>query len=163
MALETIDINYLFGSLATFLGITAVIAGVSFQTFIKWWDKWVEGQPIPFDRKFLGTAAATIFGALVVAIPLNAAATERIDEYSTTYGIIIAWVMTAAWGYALNNGVNGIVTRLEQRGENNLLKSDRLQKRIDKAVALRLSNNNNVNDSSTSPTKMNDPNNDSPI
>ena len=148
--ISVLDVNYLFGSLATFLGVTACVAGVSFQTFIKWWDKWQDGQPIPFDRKFLGTAVATLFGALVIAIPLQAAASERIDQYTSIYGLIIAWIMTAAWAYALNNGVNGIVTKLEQRGENNLVKSGRLDALIERKVEERLEIAKQLNTTSVS-------------
>jgi len=136
--ISSLDINYLFGSLSTFLAITACVAGVAFQTFIKWWDKWQDGQPIPFDRKFLGTAVATLFGALVIAIPIQAAASAQLEQFTSSYGIIVAWIMTAAWAYALNNGVNGIVTKLEQRGETNVVRSGKLDAIIEEKVTAKV-------------------------
>lgn len=149
---STIDINYLFGSLANLLALSAVTAGALFQTIIKWWDKWQDGQPIPFDKKFAGTAIASFIGALVVAIPLLNAGAEVLNENIPIYGLVIAWFITAGWSYALNNGVNGIVTKLEQRGENRLLKSDRIQTMINKAVDERVNNNGAGSGSGTEPT-----------
>lgn len=132
--ISPMDINYLFGSLGTFLALTACFAGAIFQTIIKWWDKWVDGQPIAFDKKFIGTAVAASIGALTVSIPLLNAGAEVLSNNIPTYGLIIAWFITAGWSYALNNGINGVVTKLEKNGENNLIKSGRLDKLIDERV-----------------------------
>lgn len=134
----TVDIQYLFGSLGTFLALSAVTAGVAFQTIIKWWDKWQDGQPIPFDRKFIGTAVSAFVGALVVAIPLLNAGTEVLNANIPTYGLIIAWVITAGWAYALNNGVNGVVSKIYNGAESRLIKSGRLDQLIEQKVAEKL-------------------------
>jgi len=139
----TVDIQYLFGSLGTFLALSAVTAGVAFQTIIKWWDKWQDGQPIPFDRKFIGTAVSAFVGALVVAIPLLNAGTEVLNANIPTYGLIIAWVITAGWAYALNNGVNGVVSKIYNGAESRLIKSGRLDQLIEQKVAEKLAENNN--------------------
>lgn len=134
----TVDIQYLFGSLGTFLALSAVTAGVAFQTIVKWWDKWQDGQPIPFDRKFIGTAVSAFVGALVVAIPLLNAGTEVLNANIPTYGLIIAWVITAGWAYALNNGVNGVVSKIYNGAESRLIKSGRLDQLIEQKVAEKL-------------------------
>lgn len=151
---NTMDINYLFGSLANLLALSAVTAGILFQTIIKWWDKWQDGQPIPFDKKFAGTAISAFIGALIIAIPLLNAGSEVLNANIPVYGLIIAWFMTAGWAYALNNGVNGIITKLEQRGENRVLQSDRLQSMIDSAVEKKVSQNNNNGAETGSSTEL---------
>lgn len=134
---STVDINYLFGSLANILALSAVTIGVLFQTIIKWWDKWQDGQPIPFDRKFIGTAISAFVGALIVAIPLLNAGSEVLNANIPIYGLIIAWFVTAGWAYALNNGINGVVTKVYSGAENRLIKSGRLDALIDERIALR--------------------------
>ena len=131
---STVDIRYLFGSIGTILALSACVAGGMFQTIIKWWDKWVDGQPIAFDKKFIGTAIASFIAALTVSIPLMNAGAEVLNTNIPTYGLIIAWFITAGWAYALNNGVNGIVTKLEQKGANNLVKSGKLDLIIEQKV-----------------------------
>ena len=132
--ISTVDINYLFGSIANVLALSAVTAGVLFQSIIKWWDKWQDGQPIPFDRKFVGTAVASFIGALVVAIPLLNAGSEVLNENIPTYGLILAWFITAGWAYALNNGTNGIVTKIYNGAESRLVKSGKLDQLIEQKV-----------------------------
>ena len=136
--ISSIDIQYLFGSLGTILALSAVTVGVAFQTIIKWWDKWVDGQPITFDKKFIGTAIATFFGALTVAIPLLNAGTEVLNANLPTYGLILAWLITAGWAYALNNGTNGIITRIYDGAETRLIKSGKLDAYIEQQVQLKL-------------------------
>lgn len=136
--ISTIDINYLFGSLANILALSAVTAGVLFQTVIKWWDKWQDGQPIPFDRKFFATAISAFVGALIVAIPLLNAGGEVLNQNIPTYGLIIAWFVTAGWAYALNNGINGVVTKVYNGAESRLVKSGRLDQIIEDKVNARL-------------------------
>ena len=139
-----VDIQYLFGSLGTFLALSACVAGVAFQTIIKWWDKWTDGQPIVFDKKFIGTAVAAFIGALTVSIPLLNASTEILNANIPTYGLIIAWIVTAAWAYALNNGTNGIVLKLEQKGAENLLKSNKIDRIIEEKVEQKLAASSTV-------------------
>lgn len=145
----TVDIQYLFGSLGTFLALSAVTAGVAFQTIIKWWDKWQDGQPIPFDRKFVGTAVYAFVGALVIAIPLLNAGTEVLNANIPTYGLIIAWVITAGWAYALNNGVNGVVSKIYNGAESRLIKSGKLDQLIEQKVNERLASVQQSGSSST--------------
>jgi hypothetical protein len=135
---SAVDIQYLFGSVANILALSACIAGITFQTVIKWWDKWQDGQPIAFDKKFIGTAVATLIGSISIAIPLLGASSQVLQTNIPTYGLIFAWFVTAAWAYALNNGVNGIVTKLLQKGGENLLKSGKIDRLIAEKVALRL-------------------------
>lgn len=149
----TVDIQYLFGSLGTFLALSAVTAGVAFQTIVKWWDKWQDGQPIPFDRKFIGTAVSAFVGALVVAIPLLNAGTEVLNANIPTYGLIIAWVITAGWAYALNNGVNGVVSKIYNGAESRLIKSGRLDQLIEQKVAEKLAAHHQQNSSDTGTTE----------
>jgi hypothetical protein len=135
---STVDINYLFGSIGTILALSACVAGGMFQTIIKWWDKWQDGQPIAFDKKFIGTAVASFIAALTISVPLMNAGTEVLNANIPTYGLIMAWFITAGWAYALNNGVNGIVTKLEQKGVNNLVKSGKLDLIIEEKVEQRV-------------------------
>ena len=135
---STLDVQYLFGSLSNILALSAVTIGVLFQTIIKWWDKWQDGQPIPFDRKFIGTAISAFVGALIVAIPLLNAGSEVLNENIPTYGLVIAWFVTAGWAYALNNGINGVVTKVYSGAENRLIKSGKLDSLIEQKVEQRL-------------------------
>lgn len=147
--ISNVDIQYLFGSLGTFLALSAVTSGVAFQTIIKWWDKWIDGQPISFDKKFIGTAIATFFGALTIAIPLLNAGAEVLNANIPTYGLIIAWLITAGWAYALNNGVNGIVTRIYNGAETRLIKSGKLDSYIETKVNEKLALINSENNTSS--------------
>lgn len=148
----TVDIQYLFGSLGTFLALSAVTTGVAFQTIIKWWDKWQDGQPIPFDRKFVGTAVSAFVGALVVAIPLLNTGTEVLNAKIPTYGLIIAWVITAGWAYALNNGVNGVVSKIYNGAESRLIKSGRLDQLIEQKVNEKLAAQQSLDNNNTEPS-----------
>lgn len=150
----TIDVNYLFGSLGTLVALSAITSGILFQTIVKWWDKWQEGQPIPFDRKFAGTAVAAFIGALVVAIPLLNAGIEVLNENIPTYGLIFAWFITAGWAYALNNGVNGVVSKIYNGAETRLLKSGKLDSIIEQKISQKLDNNTTTSGTSDNTTKQ---------
>lgn len=144
IVVSDLNIQYLFGSLGTLIALSACIAGNLFQTIVKWWDKWQDGQPIPFDRKFIGTAVASFIGAVMISIPLLNAGAEVLNANIPTYGLIIAWFVTAGWAYALNNGVNGVVTKIYNGAETRLIKSGKLDAYIEQQVQQKLAQANPV-------------------
>ena len=130
MALESIDLEALFGNIGVMLALTACIAGVGWRTWAKYHDKIMAGEAEAFDRKFFYQALVAFGGSLVLALPLLTAASEMINQWAGTVGYIIAWVMTAAWAYALNDGTNGIIKMVENKAVTRAVKSGELDKAI---------------------------------
>ena len=130
MVLETIDLTAIFGSIGTILALSACIAGVGWRTWAKYHDKIMAGEVQAFDRKFFYQALVSFGGALVLALPLLTAASEMINQWAGTVGYIVAWIMTAAWAYALNDGVNGTVKTIEGRAVRTAVSSGKLDNAI---------------------------------
>ena len=133
MVLETVmptDLATVFGSIGTILALSACIAGVGYRTWAKYHDKIMAGEVEAFDRKFFYQALVSFGGALVLALPLLTAASEMINQWAGTVGYIIAWIMTAAWAYALNDGVNGTIKSVEGRAVKTAVTSGKLDKAI---------------------------------
>src|SRR5688572_14348622 len=130
MVLETIDLTAIFGSIGTILALSACIAGVGWRTWAKYHDKIMAGETQAFDRKFFYQALVSSGGALVLALPLLTAASEMINQWAGTVGYIVAWIMTAAWAYALNDGVNGTIKSIEGRAVRTAVSSGKLDQAI---------------------------------
>jgi len=129
MVLETIDLTAIFGSIGTILALSACIAGVGWRTWAKYHDKIMAGEVQAFDRKFFYQALVS-FGGALLALPLLTAASEMINQWAGTVGYIVAWIMTAAWAYALNDGVNGTIKSIEGRAVRTAVSSGKLDQAI---------------------------------
>lgn len=130
MSLETIDIAAIFGSLGVILSLTACVAGVGWRTWAKYHDKIMSGEAQAFDRKFLYQALVAFGGSVVIALPLVTAGTEMINEWAGSVGLLIAWLLTAGWAYAFNDGTNGVIKLVENKGIERAVKSGKLDKVI---------------------------------
>lgn len=134
MAIESIDVVALFGSVSVLLSVTACTAGVGWRTWSKWYDKIREGENVPFDRKFLFQAIGSLVGSLLVALPLVTAGTEMINQWAGVYGLVLAWFLTAGWAYSVNDGANGIIKLLENNAINKAVVSGKLDKAIEQRM-----------------------------
>ena len=131
MVLETMpDITAIFGSLGVILSLTACVAGVGWRTWSKYHDKIMNGEVQAFDRKFFYQALVSFGGAVVVALPLVTAGTEMINEWAGSVGLLIAWLLTAGWAYAVNDGTNGVIKLVENKAVVRAVKSGQLDNAI---------------------------------
>lgn len=130
MSIESIDFNAIFGTTGTILALTACTAGVGWRTWSKWYDKLKKGEDVPFDRKFIWQALGSLGGALVLAIPLLSTATEMINQWAGTAGLLIAWIVTAGWAFFVNDSTNGIIKTIEGKAVTRAVKSGKLDKII---------------------------------
>lgn len=134
MALESIDLTAIFGSIGVLLSVTACVAGVGWRTWSKWYDKIMAGEHVPFDKKFILQALGSLALALIVAMPLVTAGAEMINQWAGVYGLAIAWFLTAGWAYATNDGTNGIIKLVEGRAVTTAVKSGKLDGVIETRV-----------------------------
>ena len=126
MSVEIVDvlsIQTMFGSLAFLLSITACTAGVAWRTYSKYKDKIDAGENIPFDGKFVYQAIGVLIASVTIAFPMTSLGIEQINQYAGTLGLIGAWILTAAWAYALNDGTNGLIKKVENRAVSSAVKS----------------------------------------
>ena len=135
---DVLSIETMFGSLAFLLSISACTAGVAWRTFSKWKDKIDAGENVPFDAKFVYQAVGVLIASVAVAFPLTQLGIEQINQYAGTIGLIGAWILTAAWAYALNDGTNGVIKRIETKSVVTAIKSGRFDDVIDRKVEERL-------------------------
>ncbi len=141
--MDVLSIETMFGSLAFLLSISACIAGVSWRTFIKWKDKIDAGEHIPFDVKFVYQAVGVLIASVAVAYPMVNIGIEQINQYAGSIGLIGAWLLVAAWAYALNDGTNGIIKRVENKAVTSAITNGKFDSLIDKKVEERLNARNN--------------------
>jgi hypothetical protein len=137
MAIEIVDIltiETMFGSLAFLLSITACTAGVAWRTFSKWKDKIDAGEDIPFDVKFIYQAIGVLIASVAVAYPLTSVGIEQINAYAGQLGLIAAWILTAAWAYALNDGTNGLISKIEKKAVVRAVRNGELDKLIEEKI-----------------------------
>lgn len=155
MALESIDINAIFGNLGVILALTACIAGVGWRTWSKYHDKIMAGEVEAFDRKFFYQALVSFGGAVVIALPLVTAGTEMINQWAGSVGLLIAWLLTAGWAYAVNDGTNGVIKLVEGRAVTTAVSSGKLdgviKERIQVLQAQQESNQEQKEDSPPGP------------
>lgn len=130
VTLETIDLTAIFGSLGVILALTACMAGVGWRTWAKYHDKIQSGEVQAFDRKFFYQALVAFGGSIVVALPLLAAATEMINQWAGSVGLLIAWLLTAGWAYSVNDGTNGVIKLIEKKAVVRAIKNGELDQAI---------------------------------
>jgi len=134
MAIETIDIAAIFGSIGVILSLSACVAGVGYRTWAKYHDKVMSGEVQAFDRKFFYQALVAFGGAIVVSLPLVTAGVEMINQWAGSVGLLIAWFMTAGWAYAVSDGTNGIVKLVEKKAVMRAVKSGQLDNAIKERI-----------------------------
>lgn len=135
---DVLTLETMFGSVAFLLSITACIAGVSWRTYSKFKDRIDAGEDIKFDLKFVYQAVGVLIASVAVAYPLTSLGIAQINQYAGSIGLLGAWIVTAAWAYALNDGANGLIKKVETRAVVTAVKSGRFDDIIDKQVEKRL-------------------------
>lgn len=146
---DVLSINTMFGSLAFLLSITACTAGVAWRTYSKYKDKIDAGENITFDGKFVYQAIGVLIASVAVAFPMVSLGIEQINQYAGSIGLIGAWILTAAWAYALNDGTNGLIKKVETKAVKTAIQKGTfdavIQKEVENQMRIMGIGGNNVN------------------
>lgn len=127
----------LFGDGNTMLIFSAVVFGLALQTIWGYWSEKKKGNPTAqsFDSDFFYTAIGAFVAAGIPALAMMPTAAVTFNAMVGTWGLVFAWLFTAAGVFGVNRAINKGYTSITKKAETKLVESGRLDELVAQKVA----------------------------